>query len=73
MGKIKVGDICLVICKCREVHEAEYNQSAMYLNIDKVLKPLTKTKLVVKDYRGMPTEFAIEEPITEWNELSRIN
>jgi hypothetical protein len=73
MGKIKVGDICLVICKCREVHEAEYNQSAMYLNIDKVLKPLTKTKLVVKDYRGMPTEFAVEEPITEWNELSRIN
>lgn len=72
MSKVNIGDICIVICKCREVLEQGYNQSAMYLNVDKVLKPLTRIKLVVKEYRGMPTEFAIEEPITEWNELSRI-
>lgn len=73
MSKVNIGDICIVICKCREVHEDGYNQSAMYLNVDKVLKPLTKTKLVVKDYRGVPTEFAIDQHITDWNELSRIN
>jgi hypothetical protein len=73
LSDANIGDICIVICKCREVHQDGYNQSAMYLNVDKILKPLTKTKLVVKDYRGMPTEFAVEEPITEWNELSRIN
>ena len=72
MGKIKVGDICLVICKCREVHEDGYNQSAMYLNVDKIIKQLVKYETVIKDYRGMPTEFAVEEPITDWNELSRI-
>lgn len=69
MGKIKVGDICCVICKCREVLESGYNQSAFYLNVDKILKPLTRTKLVVKDYRGIPTEFAVDETIRDWSEI----
>lgn len=69
MGKIKAGDICIVICKCREIHEDGYNQSAMYLNVDSILKPLTRTKLVVKDYRGVPTEFAVDEKITDWDEI----
>lgn len=69
MGKIKCGDICLAICRCREVLEPGYNQSAFYLNVDKILKPLTRTKLVVKDYRGIPTEFAVDETIRDWSEI----
>lgn len=69
VSKLKIGDICLAICCCREVLESGYNQSAMYLNVDRILKPLTRTKLVVKDYRGIPTEFAVEEKITNWDEI----
>lgn len=71
MSKIKVGDICLAICKCREVLEPGYNQSAMYLNVDRILRPLTRTKLVVRDYRGVPTEFAVDETIQDWSEISK--
>jgi hypothetical protein len=71
MGKIKVGDICLVICKCREVLEDGYNQSAMYLNVDRILKPLTRTKLITKYYNGVPTEFAIDETIRDWDDIRR--
>lgn len=69
MGKIKIGDIAIVICKAREMHEKQYDNSAFYLNVEKVLKPLTKTKLVIKNYHGIPTEFAVEEHITNWNEI----
>lgn len=73
MGKIKAGDICLVVACCREMHEEQYNQSAFYLNVDKVIKPLVKYEIVQKLYNGVMTDFAVESHITEWNELSRIN
>lgn len=73
MSKIKVGDICLAICKCREVLEEGYDQSAMYLNVDRILKPLVKYETVIKDYRGIPTEYVIENAITDWDEISHIN
>ena len=53
----------------REIHEDGYNQSAFYLNVDRILKPLTKVKLVTKDYRGIPTEFAEETIINSWDDL----
>ena len=28
MSKIKIGEICLALCKCREIHEEGYNESA---------------------------------------------
>ena len=71
MGKIKVGDICLVICKCREVLEEGYNQSAMYLNVDKILKPLVKYEIETRLYNGVKTEFAVEHNITSWDEISK--
>lgn len=71
MGKINVGDICLTICKCREVLEPEYNQSAMYLNVDRILKPLVRYEIVKKLYNGVMTEFAIEEHITNWDDITR--
>lgn len=71
MNKMKVGDICLAICKCREVLEEGYNKSAMYLNVDRILKPLVKYETVIKDYRGIPTEYVIEHAITDWNEISK--
>lgn len=71
MGKINVGDICCVICKCREVLEPGYNQSAMYLNVDRILKPLVRYEIVKKLYNGVMTEFAIEEHITDWEDITR--
>ena len=71
MGKIKVGDICLVICKCREVHQDGYNQSAMYLNVDKIIKCLVKYKTETKYYNGVLTDFAVEEHIQDWNQISK--
>jgi hypothetical protein len=70
MGKIKAGDICLTICKCREVHEDGYSQSAMYLNVDKVIKPLCKYQIEKRPYRGVMTEFAVEEHITDWGDIN---
>ena len=71
MGKIKVGDICLVIACCREIHEEKYSKSAMYLNVDKILKPLVKYETVNQLYNGIPTEFVKEIPITSWEEVKR--
>lgn len=71
MGKIKCGDICLVICKCREVLEEGYDQSAFYLNVDKVIRRLAKYKAVIKDYRGIPTEFVEEVPVRSWEDIRR--
>ncbi|MEE1126059.1 MAG: hypothetical protein U0L18_09040 [Acutalibacteraceae bacterium] len=69
ISKLKKGDIAIVMCRCREIQEEGYNQSVMYLNIDRILKPLTKVKLVTKDYRGIPTEFAEETIIRSWDEV----
>lgn len=69
MSKIKVGDICLAICKCREVLEPGYNQSAMYLNVDKIIKTLVKYEIVQKLYNGVMTDFAVEHAITDWDEI----
>lgn len=73
MSKIKVGDICLAICKCREVHQDGYNQSAMYLNVDHIIKPLVRYEIVQKLYNGVMTDFAVEKNITSWDDISRIN
>ena len=69
VSKLHIGDIAIVKCVCREIHEEQYNNSVFYLNVDSILKPLTRTKLVMKDYRGIPTEFAVEETITSWEEI----
>lgn len=69
MSKLNIGDIVIAICKCREIHEDGYNRSEFYLNVDRILKPLTRTKLVVRDYRGIPTEFAVDETIRDWSEI----
>lgn len=69
VSKLNIGDIAIVICKAREIHEKQYDNSVFYLNVDRVLKPLTRTKLVVKDYRGIPTEFAVDETIRDWSEI----
>lgn len=71
VSKLNIGDITIVICKAREIHEKQYDNSVFYLNVDRILKPLTKTKLVVKDYRGTPTEFAVDEVITDWDKIGR--
>lgn len=70
VSKLHIGDIAIVICKAREMHEEQYDNSVFYLNVDRILKPLTRTKLVVKDYRGVPTEFAVEEIIKDWDQIS---
>ena len=69
VSKLNIGDIAVVICKAREIHEEQYDNSVFYLNVDRVLKPLTRTKLVVRDYRGVPTEFAVDEVIRDWDEI----
>lgn len=69
MGKIRVGDICVVMCKAREIHEKQYDNSVFYLNVDRILKPLSKIKLVKKDYRGILTDFAVEEHLTNWEDI----
>jgi hypothetical protein len=68
-SKLHVGDICLVICKCREVHEENYDKSAMYLNVDRILKPLVKYEIETRLYNGVKTEFAVEHNITSWDEI----
>lgn len=69
MSKIKVGDICLVICKCRQIQEEGYDQSVMYLNVDRILKPLVRYEIVQKPYNGVMTEFAVESHIKNWDEI----
>lgn len=70
VSKLHVGDIAIVICKAREMHEEKYNQSTFYLNVDKIIKCLVKYKSVIKDYRGIPTEFVEEVPVRSWEEVS---
>ena len=43
----------------------------MYLNVDKILKPLVKYETVNQLYNGIPTEFVKEIPITSWEEVKR--
>lgn len=69
MAKIKVGDICLAICKCREVLESGYNQSAFYLNVDRILKKLVKYETVSRLYNGIMMEFVEEVPVRSWDEI----
>lgn len=69
MSKIKIGDICLTLCKCREVLEEGYNQSAYYLNVDRIIYPLAYTTIELKPYRGSMCEFAVEHHITEWDQI----
>lgn len=71
VSKLHVGDICLAICKCREVHQDGYNQSAFYLNVDRIINRLVKYETVIKDYRGIPTEYVIEHAIREWSDIRR--
>lgn len=71
MSKINIGDICIVMCKCREVHEDGYSKSAMYLNVDRILKPLVRYEIVQKLYNGVMTDFAVEEHIQDWNQISK--
>jgi hypothetical protein len=69
MSKIKIGEICLTLCKCREIQEEGYNQSAYYLNVDRVIYPLAYTTIELKPYRGSMCEYAVEHHITEWDQI----
>lgn len=69
ISKLHIGDICLAICKCREVLEPGYNQSHYFLNVDKIVYPLCRTDIELKPYRGSMCEFAVEHHITEWNQI----
>lgn len=71
VAKLNIGDICLVKCACREVLEPGYNQSAFYLNVDSILKPLSKYKTVTKYYNGVLMDFVEEEHIRDWNDIRR--
>lgn len=71
MGKIKVGDICLVICRAKEIHEKQYDNSVFYLNVEKVIKRLVKYRTIIKEYRNIPTEYVIEESIRDWADVRR--
>lgn len=69
MGKVNIGDICLVGARCREIHEEGYNQSAFYLNIDKIIYPLCKYEIEKRPYRGIMCDFAVEKHIRDWSEI----
>ena len=69
MSKVSIGDICLVVACCREIKEEKYDKSVFYLNVDRILKPLTKVRLVIKDYRGVPTEYAEETITRSWDDV----
>lgn len=71
MSKLNIGDIAIVICKAREIHEEGYDNSVFYLNVDKVIRRLVKYKAVIKDYRGIPTEFVEEVPVRSWEDIRR--
>lgn len=71
MSKVDIDDICLVKCVCREIHERQYDNSVFYLNIDSILKPLSKYKTITKYYNGVLTDFAVEEHIQDWSEISK--
>ncbi len=71
VAKLNKGEIAIVVCCCREVLEPGYNQSVMYLNVDKIIKKLVKYKTIIKDYRGIPTEFVEEIPITSWEDVRK--
>jgi len=71
VAKLHVGDIAIVICKAREMHEEKYNQSTFYLNVDRILKPLVRYESIIKDYRGIPTEYVIEHTIRNWDDITR--
>ena len=69
MGKVNIGDICLVGARCREIHEEGYNQSAFYLNVDKIIYPLCKYEMEMRPYRGIMCEFAVEKHIRDWSDI----
>lgn len=69
VSKLNIGDIAVVICKAREIHEEQYDNSVFYLNVDRVLKPLVKYEIVQKLYNGVMTDFAVEHAITDWDEI----
>ena len=73
VSKLNIGDIAIVICKAREIHEKQYDNSVFYLNVDRILKPLVKYEIVQKLYNGVMTDFAVEKNITSWDDISRIN
>lgn len=70
MAKVKIGDICLVAARCREIHEDGYNQSTFYLNVDKVIYPLCKYDTVQRYYRGTLCDFAVEKHIRDWEDIN---
>lgn len=69
VSKLNIGDIAIVVCKCRLIKEEGYDQSVMYLNVDKIIKPLVRYEIVQKLYNGVMTDFAVEKNITNWNDI----
>ena len=70
MAKIKIGEICLAKCICREILEEDWTESKYYFNVDAILKPVCRYEIVQKSYRGTMQNFAIEKHVTDWDELN---
>ena len=70
MAKIKIGEICLAKCICREILEEDWTESKYYFNVDAILKPVCRYEIVQKSYRGTMQNFAVEKHVTDWEELN---
>ena len=70
MAKIKIGEICLAKCICREILEEDWTESKYYFNVDAILKPVCRYEIVQKSYRGTMQNFAVEKHVTDWDELN---
>ena len=70
MSKIKIGEICLAKCICREILEEDWTESKYYFNVDAILKPVCRYEIVQKPYRGTMQNFAVEKHVRDWDELN---
>jgi hypothetical protein len=71
VSKLNVGDIAIVVCKAKEIHEEQYANSVFYLNVEKIIKRLVKYETVDRLYNSVMMEFAVEVPIREWDDIRR--
>lgn len=73
MAKLKIGEICLAKCICREILQEDWTESKYYFNVDAILKPVCKYEIVQKPYRGVMQNFAVERHVSEWEELEKFH
>lgn len=73
MAKLKIGEICLAKCMCREILQEDWTESKYYFNVDAILKPVCRYEIVQKPYRGTMQSFAVEKHISDWSELENFH